>query len=496
LTPARAREWASSRAATFGLARQEHRPAPGVHAALPAALGAALALLLLGTLLVALPARAAAVTSHAAGFGAPPAFSSPALSPSFRLAPAHLSALPPAAEQMSFTIALPLISVPLPTPAPTPPPTPAPPVEVAVAIQAPLSGSGEERGGELVAGARLAYEEQAARLAAGGLTVRLVLSDDLGIPDVGVENARRLGLDGSVRCVVGHLDADVALGAAEQYHAAGLAFVATSVTDPRLTQQQYPEIFRSTVRDDVVGKVAAWHARVILKTPVVYLVHDVSEQATTLADVFVQTSIPFTELTVYRGPAFVTQEDFGALLDDVAARDPDLLVFSGLPQDAGPFLKQMRAAGIEAEFMGGDTLDTPSMLNFGGNALLNTRFVTLGAELWKYPGEEVVAFADRYRERFGDHATLTAAQGYQGMASCLEALRLAAQASQGASVPPDRAAIVEAMRQVRLDGPLDPIEFDGRGELVAARYFVEKVTSLAPSRWGSWPAFWSWRMPP
>ena len=50
--------------------------------------------------------------------------------------------------------------------------------------------------------------------------------------------------------------------------------------------------------------------------------------------------------------------DFTAILTGLKSKKPDVIFFGGMDAVAGPMLKQMKALGIQAKFMGGDGICT------------------------------------------------------------------------------------------------------------------------------------------
>jgi branched-chain amino acid transport system substrate-binding protein len=52
--------------------------------------------------------------------------------------------------------------------------------------------------------------------------------------------------------------------------------------------------------------------------------------------------------------------DFTAILTSLKAKKPDVVFFGGMDAVAGPMMRQMKQLGINAKFMGGDGICTPS----------------------------------------------------------------------------------------------------------------------------------------
>jgi ABC-type branched-subunit amino acid transport system substrate-binding protein len=59
--------------------------------------------------------------------------------------------------------------------------------------------------------------------------------------------------------------------------------------------------------------------------------------------------------------------DFTAILTSIKAKKPDLVFFGGMDSVGGPMLKQMKALGIKAKFMGGDGICTEALRRLAGD---------------------------------------------------------------------------------------------------------------------------------
>ena len=54
--------------------------------------------------------------------------------------------------------------------------------------------------------------------------------------------------------------------------------------------------------------------------------------------------------------------DFNAILTNIKAANPEFVFLPGYYEEVGLIIKQARALGIEAPFMGGDGWDSPKLL--------------------------------------------------------------------------------------------------------------------------------------
>ena len=94
---------------------------------------------------------------------------------------------------------------------------------------------------------------------AGGLlghTIHLARADDACDPEQAVAAARKIAADGAA-LVIGHACSGAAIPASKVYEAAGIVFMAPNASNPRLTDEGGPHVFRLRGRDDRAAALAA-----------------------------------------------------------------------------------------------------------------------------------------------------------------------------------------------------------------------------------------------
>lgn len=95
---------------------------------------------------------------------------------------------------------------------------------------------------------------------------------------------------------------------------------------------------------------------------------------------------------------FQTQE-FSAQVAKIRDARPDVIMTSAYDPDLSAFLKQLRAAGVQAPVYGTDGADAPSLLKSAGKAANGLVFATHGMPVDESPA--VKAFAEEYRAKTG-----------------------------------------------------------------------------------------------
>ena len=352
---------------------------------------------------------------------------------------------------------------------------------IKIATQSPLSGGQSALGVDIKNGAELALAQLKGPLADMGFTVQLAAYDDQANPDTGVNNAKQIVADPAILCVVGHYNSGVQIPSSEEYHNAGLANVSPGNTNPKVTDRGYKEVSRIVGRDDVQGAVAAQfaHSKGMKK---VFVFHDKTAYGQGIAEFFKREA---TKLGMKVQGFEGTEEkaNFDALLTSVIATRPEVIFFGGIYDQASVFFKQAREKGYKGMFLTDDGYDSPEAVNIGGPALLEgggLYYTTVAGPARLYPG--TAKFQADFKAKYGADPKPFAAQGYDSMAICLKGIE--ASAKQAGGTLPTRKAVVEAVRVLKdFPGITGTINFNGKGDLTMAKYFVIQVTSADPAKW-------------
>ena len=120
---------------------------------------------------------------------------------------------------------------------------------------------------------------------------------------------------------------------------------------------------------------------------------------------------------VQRDKTQVGQTDFAPTISKIESAEPDAIFYGGYIAEAAPLLKQIRDAGIEAPFVGGDGLYGADFGNAVGDAGEGAVVMCPCA-----PIEEDSTFAADFEEEFGSAPGAYAAEGYDAMSVFLDAL--------------------------------------------------------------------------
>ena len=349
---------------------------------------------------------------------------------------------------------------------------------IKIATQSPLSGGQAALGEGLKLGTQLAIEKLKGPLEKAGFKVELVPFDDQAKPDVGVANAANIIADKDILLVVGHLNSGVAIPSSEKYKDVQLAMISPANTNPTVTDRNYLNVSRVCGRDDVQGAVGGEFAKPKgWKTA--YVIHDKTQYGQGVAEFF-KADAEKKGIKILGFEGTEEKSNFDPLLTPIKAKNPDLIYFGGIYDQAGPFFKQAREKGIKAQFMGPDGMDSSDLTKIAGKAVQGMFYTSVAGPVTVYPAAK--EFAKQYKEKFKKDPEPFAAQAYDAAAIGMKAIEAAIKAAGGKV--PSREQVSVAIRKTKHTGLTGTVEFDEKGDPKKALYFVLQVTSDDPGKWG------------
>jgi branched-chain amino acid transport system substrate-binding protein len=348
---------------------------------------------------------------------------------------------------------------------------------IKIATQSPLSGGQAALGEGIKLGAQLAVEKFKGNLEKAGFKVELVPFDDQAKPDVGVANARNIIADKDIMAVVGHLNSGVAIPSSEVYKEVNLAMVSPANTNPTVTDRGYPNVYRVCGRDDVQGVVGSEFAHGTLKAKSVYIIHDKTAYGQGVAEFF-KADAEKKGLKIAGFEGTEEKSNFDPIITPIRAKNPDLIYFGGIYEQAAPFFKAAREKGVKAKFLGPDGLDSSDLTKIAGKTVVGMHYTSVAGPVSVYP--QAKQFAEEYKKKFGKNPEPFAAQAYDATAILLKAVEAAGKGGKA----PTRDSVTAAVRDVKHSGITGSVEFDAKGDPKKALYFVLQVASDNPEKWG------------
>jgi len=347
---------------------------------------------------------------------------------------------------------------------------------IKIATQSPLSGGQAALGEGIKLGAQLAVEKFKGNLEKMGYKVDLVPFDDQAKPDVGVANAKNIIADKDIMAVIGHLNSGVAIPSSEVYKEVGVVMISPANTNPVVTDRGYPNVNRVCGRDDVQGVVGAEFAHGTLKVKSVYIIHDKTQYGQSIAEFFkADSEKKGVKVLGFEGTE--EKSNFDPIITPIKAKNPDVIYFGGIYDQAAPFFKQAREKGVKSKFLGPDGMDSSDLTKIAGKAVVGMHYTSAAGPASALP--KAKAFVDDFKKKFGKNPEPYAAEAYDATHIALLAIE---QAAKGGKL--SREDVSAAVRKVKLSGITGEIGFDAKGDRQKAAYFVLLVASDDPQKWG------------
>ena len=348
---------------------------------------------------------------------------------------------------------------------------------IKIATQSPLSGGQAALGEGIKLGTQLAVEKLKGNLEKMGFKVELVPFDDQAKPDVGVANAKNIIADKEILAVIGHLNSGVAIPSSEVYKEVNLTMISPANTNPVVTDRGYPNVYRVCGRDDVQGVVGAEFAHGTMKVKSAYVIHDKTTYGQGVAEFF-KADAEKKGIKILGFEGTEEKSNFDPILTPIRAKNPDLIYFGGIYEQAAPFFKQAREKGVKAKFLGPDGLDSSDLSKIAGKAVVGMHYTSVAGPVSVYP--QAKQFAEEYKAKFKKNPEPFAAQAYDATAIALKAVEAAAKGGKA----PTREDVSTAVRKVKHTGITGATEFDDKGDPKKALYFVLQVAGDNPEKWG------------
>lgn len=251
--------------------------------------------------------------------------------------------------------------------------------------------------------------------AAGGIDgkwkIELSVQDNRSDPGQSSVVARDLVAKG-VQLQVCTSDADPCIAAGQIAQAASIPTISTAATSPTLPLAVGDFMFMSVFGDNTQTTVLADYAIKRGYQTAYLLCSPDSSYTSKSCDYFAEVFEAKGGSVSRRGSFTLGAADFSSEVTKIRglSPQPDVIFTPAYPPDAPTFIKQLRAAGIEAPVMSMDGVDSQATIDAGGKAVEGLVFTTHG-----FPAEGTPTgdFWKRYKSKYGEvPESVFAATGY------------------------------------------------------------------------------------
>jgi branched-chain amino acid transport system substrate-binding protein len=295
---------------------------------------------------------------------------------------------------------------------------------IKIGVFEPLTGANGAGGADEYDGIKLANKLFPEVL---GKKVQLVAVDNKSDKVEAANAATVLAQKEKVNAVIGSWGSSLSMSGGPIFAEAKIPAVAVSATNPAVTKGN-DYYFRVCFLDPFQGVVGATYAFNTLKAKKVAIIREVSnDYSVGLAKFFAD---EFVKLTGDQGAIVATSDyntgdqDFSAQLTNIKKFEPDAIFAPGNYTESALIIKQARALGINAQFIGGDTWDMAAFLEVGGPAVEGAVFSTFFAN--DVPiNKTSESFLKSFRDEYKKEPSAVSALGYDAYLVILDAIKRA-----------------------------------------------------------------------
>lgn len=348
------------------------------------------------------------------------------------------------------------------------------PIQVGFAGE--LTGKHADLGVQGRNGAQLAVETINAAGGVASRSVELVVRDDLGTPE-GAQAADRALIDAGVVAIIGHMTSAQTMSALPVTEEAGLVLFSPTASTSDLSGLD-DHFFRTAPVNSAEAHALARHVhrqRGLTRMAVIYDADNATYSQTYWA-AFVEVYRALGgQVTGEASFSSAEEPDFGLLVAELQAGDPDGLLIVASAFDTALIAQQTRISGWQISLFATGWAQTETLLQNGGRAVEGLEIAVTYNSNSQAPA--FLDFQARYQARFGHAPTFAAAYAYEAMLMLAAAL----ERTRGRA---------EGLRQALLgprdfEGLVGDISLDEYGDVVRSNFMFriqdgQFVTLAAP----------------
>jgi len=332
--------------------------------------------------------------------------------------------------------------------------------EIKVGIAGPLSGSSFSIGEQQEFGAQIAIDQLNDEGGLLGEKIITISVDDACESRPAVAAARLLVKEG-VTFVVGHLCSSCALAASKIYEEAGIIMITPSASNPKVTDDGGPNVFRANGRDDQQGVIAGDYLADNYSNHNIAIIHDGQAYGMGLAE-FTKHQLNKRGVTEVLFDSYKhDQMDYNSIVEKLVNKETDVLYAGGYLNDIAIILRQVKKKLPDLRLVSGDSLANAEFMFVAGKAGTGTHF-TFGRDLRSKP--EVQNVVSIFRDDHGFEPEGYTLYSYGVVQAWAQAVK------QAGSFKTD--AVINALREGSFDTVLGKIGFDEKGDITGVSNFV------------------------
>ncbi|GLZ01784.1 branched-chain amino acid ABC transporter substrate-binding protein [Actinoplanes sp. NBRC 103695] len=280
--------------------------------------------------------------------------------------------------------------------------------------------------------------------------------DTQGAPDQATPIANQIAQDQSFVAVVGGHFSGESKATMPIYEAAGMVMVSPEATAAELTTGGNKAFHRVVGNDNSQGGAAVEYLKNVAKSKNVFLVDDGSTYG---AGIIATVKQGLGSLAAGADKVQKDQTNFDATISKIKGAKADTIAYGGYTNEAAPLLKQARASGVKAKFIGFDGLYDPNFPKGAGEAAEGASVLCPCGPVAKAGGTFGKDYEAEYREPAGAYG----AEGFDATTVLLDGFKA------GKKTRADLLAWVDAYDK---QGVSKNIKFDQNGDVDKSKVVV------------------------
>jgi branched-chain amino acid transport system substrate-binding protein len=329
--------------------------------------------------------------------------------------------------------------------------------DILIATAGPMTGQYASFGEQMRRGAEMAVNDINAKGGVLGQKLVLTVGDDACDPKQAVAVANKF-VSEKVKFVAGHFCSGSSIPASQVYTEENILQISPASTNPKLTDEGGPNVFRVCGRDDQQGIVAGDFLAKTYGMKKIAILHDKTAYGKGLADE-TKKALNGAGISEAMYEAYTAGEkDYSALVSKMKQAKVDVFYVGGYHTEAGLMVRQAREQGYNVQLVSGDALVTDEFWKITGNAGEGT-LMTFSPDPRKNPDAAPVV------KKFRDG-------GYEPEGYTLYtygAIQAWAQAAEKAGTT-DTKKLADTLRAGQFGTVLGKIGFDKTGDVTAPEY--------------------------
>ncbi|MEE9195247.1 MAG: ABC transporter substrate-binding protein [Alphaproteobacteria bacterium] len=325
---------------------------------------------------------------------------------------------------------------------------------IKIGFNVPLTGFAAADGNSALVGAQLAVEQVNGAGGINGDMLELVVYDDQASPKESAPLAVKLITQDEVVAGISGSYSGATRAAATIYQEDATPYIAAYAVHPDITRAG-DYVFRTSFMGEVQGRAGAKLIGGMMGLKRVAMITLNNDFGKSLATGFKDQAANFGIEIVSEYEYSIKDREFGPIVSKVRADAPDAIYASGYFFTAGPLVRQLRAAGIDAPVIGQEGYDTQKFIEIAGPA---AEGVIITTSLDRDSTDPVAqSFIAGFTAKAGYPADMVGASTHTAVLVMAEALKMAG--------PGDKAALRDAIAATSVDASTGHISFNGLGEV-------------------------------